>query len=728
VRDPKYDVLFEPVRIGPKTMKNRFYQTPHCTGLGAHFPGAQAHFRGMKAEGGWAVVNTEATQISCEDDFTGFGLPSFIWDDQDAQNWSLMVERVHDYGALAGIELHSGGCTSGFDSRQPARGISSVVSEVLWMGSTYEMDKEQIRELQQLYVGAAKRARAVGFDIVNVHGAEASATPSMFLMNYYNKRHDEYGGSLENRARFWLETLELVREAVGDECAVTARFSVDTLHGSDAGIRVEEEGVGFIELADHLVDFWDLQVGGENMASWMKDAGPSRFYPENFQGEFISKVRPHTQRPIVGVGRFTDPDTMVAVIRSGQLDIIGAARPSIADPFLPKKIEEGRLDEIRECIGCNVCVSRVNAGWRLVCTQNATTGEEYRRSWHPEKFDRMRNADTDVLVVGAGPAGLECAIVLGKRGARRVHLVEADGEIGGHLRWVSQLPGMGAWAKVINWRQIQLSKLRNVELITNTRLGAEAVLEYGANVVVLATGARWATDGLNGPTHEPIPGADATRSEILVPEQIMVEGKEVAGESVLVYDTEGYFMGATLAEKLVRDGHRVRLVTQFPGPAPYMNYTGENLLMIPMLGKLGVEVVPGHVVSLIERGRASGFAVSSPDRPVQWDFDSLVLVTQRVAANGLYSELKAEPDRLASQDITGLYRIGDCVAPRLQVADAIFDGHRLAREIDAEHPQTPLPYIREFRLLGATDADYDTIVSGRSSVYRPTSVRRTSRA
>lgn len=717
MRDSKYDILFEPVRIGPKTMKNRFYQTPHCTGLGAHFPGAQAHLRGMKAEGGWAVVNTEATQISCEDDFTGFGLPSSIWDDHDARNWSLMVEKVHEHGALAGIELHSGSCTSGFDSRLPARSISNVVSDVLWMGSTYEMDKEQIRELQELYVQAARRARAVGFDIVNVHGAEASATPSMFLMHYYNKRRDEYGGSLENRARFWMETLECVRDAVGDDCAVTARFSVDTLHGTDAGIRVEEEGVGFIELADHLVDVWDLQVGGEDMAHWMKDAGPSRFYPENFQGGFISKVRPHTSKPIVGVGRFTNPDTMVEVIRSGQLDIIGAARPSIADPFLPKKIEEGRLDEIRECIGCNVCVSRVNAGWRLICTQNATTGEEYRRGWHPERFGRARNAAKDVLVVGAGPAGLECAIVLAKRGMRRIHLVEADDEIGGHLRWVSRLPGMGAWGRVVDWRKIQLAKLRNVELVTGTRLHAELVLAYGADLVVIATGSRWATDGLNGPTHEPIPGADASLGHVLTPEQIMVEGKAFAGNSILIYDSEGYFMGATLAEKLAREGKQVRLVTQFPGPAPYMNYTGENLLMVPLLDELGVEVVSGHVLTSVEQGRAAGFAASAPDRAMSWEFDAIVLVTQRMANSELYTQLKHDPARLESERISGLYRIGDCVAPRLQVADAIFDGHRLAREIDQENPAKALPYIREFRMLGATDADYDAIVADGSPDY-----------
>ena len=177
---------------------------------------------------------------------------------------------------------------------------------------------------------------------------------------------------------------------------------------------------------------------------------------------------------------------MVAIINSGQSDIIGAARPSISDPFLPKKIDEGRLDDIRECIGCNVCISRWEIGGPpMVCTQNATAGEEYRRGWHPEKFHQAANADKGVLVVGAGPAGMECAMVLGKRGMSAVHLVEAGKEIGGSVNWISQLGhsdgkenlfrgtarGLGEWKRIVNYRQIQLDKLRNVEV--HTELAAE---------------------------------------------------------------------------------------------------------------------------------------------------------------------------------------------------------------------------------------------------------------
>ena len=170
-------------------------------------------------------------------------------------------------------------------------------------------------------------------------------------------------------------------------------------------------------LAD-LPDLWDV-----NVREWRRDSVPSRFGPEGSQEEFISFVKKITHKPVVGVGRFTSPDTMVSQIRRGVLDFIGAARPSIADPFLPKKIEEGRIDDIRECIGCNMCVTSDFTIVPMRCTQNPTIGEEWRKGWHPEIIP-ARGSDDKVLIVGAGPAGLECARALGQRGYE-VTLAEA---------------------------------------------------------------------------------------------------------------------------------------------------------------------------------------------------------------------------------------------------------------------------------------------------------------
>ncbi len=663
-RDPRYDVLFEPVAIGPVTARNRFYQVPHCNGMGRAHPTAMAVMRGIKAEGGWAVVCTEQCDIHVTTDTER---EVRLWDDRDIPYLARMADQVHEHGALAGLELtHMGYYTSNYIGREipmaptarPVHGIEPFHART--------MDRTDIADYRRWHRNAALRGKRAGFDIVYVYAGHSLSLCMHFLSARHNRRTDEYGGPIENRARLLREVIEDTKDAVGDTCGVAVRLAVNELVGPK-GITPEEDGRAVIEMLGELPDLWDV-----NVSEWENDSETSRFADEGFQEEHISFVKTLTSKPVVGVGRYTSPDRMVSLVKNGVLDMIGAARPSIADPFLPKKIEEGRPEDIRECIGCNMCVGVSNQPTYLRCTQNPTQGEEWRRGWHPEVMP-PRETDERVLVVGAGPAGLEAARGLGQRGYE-VMLAEAGRETGGRVARECRLPGLAAWARVRDWRMTQLHKLPNVEIYMESEMTADSVRETGASLVALATGARWRRDGSG--RHHDFPLACGS-ANIFTPDDIM-EGATLEGP-VVVFDDDHYYMGGVIAEKLVQDGHTVSIVTPESAISAWTAYTLEYDRIQTRMRTLGIERYLGFAVKTIEWSRVEVEDVYTGD--CQWiPCRSLVMVTAQDPVDDLYHALLADEAVNREAGIRRVSRIGDCYGPG-PIAAAVFGGYRYAREL-----------------------------------------------
>ena len=455
-----------------------------------------------------------------------------------------MTDAVHAHGALAGVELwHGGACTLNRTSRLPPlspSGMPWMSTHLGFMGNLRprSMDARDIADLLKWQAAGARRAMQAGFDIVYVY-AGMGYLPYEFLLPEYNHRTDAYGGGIENRVRLVRELLDVTRDAVAGKCAVALRISLEELRGRP-GQGAESEAHEVVTLLRDVPDLWDVK-----MDSSPTDCAPSRFAAEGSHEPVVNFVKRLTGKPVVGVGRFTSPDTMVSQIRRGILDLIGGARPSIADPFLPRKVDEGREHDIRECIGCNICISSWHDGVPVRCTQNPTAGEEWRRGWHPERFAPAASASS-VLIVGGGPAGLECALTLSRRG-HRVTLADRAPEFGGRLRFETQLPGLKTWNRVAEWRLSQLRERPNVNLYPGSEMGPDDVLASEHDHVVIATGALW-TRMLFSTLEFPVGELD--EPGVYTPDDLAA-GAVPAGP-VVVFDFDNYYLAGAIAEQLAR--------------------------------------------------------------------------------------------------------------------------------------------------------------------------------
>lgn len=688
MRDPRYDILFEPMKIGPVTAKNRFYQVPHCNGGGYRDPSAAAEMRRTKSEGGWGVIFTEQTEMHHTSEITPF-IELRLWEDQDIPALAKMAAAMRSHGALAGIQLaYSGINGPNLYTREVPRGPTALPIRTFTNDPVQAraMDKQDIRDLRRWHRNAFKRAKQAGFDLVCLYGAHGFGIIQHFLSTATNQRTDEYGGSLENRSRLMRELIEEGRDAIGDTCGLTLRISLDEMIGELGFANSEVRDM--IEMHADLPDLWDLAHG-----AWEDCSGPSRFKEEAAQESLVAGIRKLTSKPVVGVGRFTSPDVMVKMIKSGTLDFIGCARPSIADPYLPKKVEEGRIEDIRECIGCNICITGDMTMSISRCTQNPTFMEEWRKGWHPERM-QAKGASESVLIVGAGPAGLEAARALGMRGYQ-VALAEAGTELGGRVARECRLPGLSAWGRVRDYRQYQIGQMQNVEVYFDSRLSADDILGFGFQNIAIATGSTWRRDGVARAHVVPMPMDPAM--PVYTPDDLM-DGKVPTGKVVL-FDDDHYYMGGVLAELMARQGAKVTLVTASAYVSDWTRNTLEQGAIHRRLAELGVEIVLNRAVTRIKAGGvATACAYTGAERDIA--ADAVVLVTSRLQNDGLWSELKDRRAEWADNGIRSIKVIGDAEAPG-PIAWATYAGHRFARELDEPDIGDALPFRREVTALAA---------------------------
>ena len=681
-RDPRYDILFEPLKIGPKTAKNRFYQVPHCNGGGYRDPSAVVEMRRTKAEGGWGVIFTEQTEIHPTSEITPF-IEQHLWDDRDIPALARMADAMKSHGALAGIQLaYSGVNGPNLYSREVPLAVSGgpILTFTSDPVQARTMDREDIRDLRRWFRNAFRRSQQAGFDIICLYGAHGFGILQHFLSRATNQRTDDYGGSLENRSRFLREVVEDARDETKGEMAISLRLS---LHEAGALGFSNAELRDFIEMHGDLPDIWDLAHG-----TWEQCSGTSRFVPEGAQADLVRGIKALTSKPVVGVGRFTSADAMVAQIKSGVLDFIGAARPSIADPFLPQKIEQGRFDDIRECIGCNICVSGDMTGAISRCTQNTAFMEEWRKGWHPERA-RAKGASETVLIVGAGPAGLEAALATAKRGYS-VTLAEATSTLGGRVARERLLPGLSAWGRVADYRTGQLAPMPNAEIYRESRLTADDILAMGAQHVAVATGSSWRRDAVARLHLAPIP-TDAAMP-IFTPDDVMAGAGPIGGR-VMIYDDDHFYMGSVIAEALIAKGCIVDFVTPAVKVAEWTDNTLEQGTIMRRLLGLGVTIHLSKAPEVIGRtGVVLGCTWTG--RQAELACDAVMMVTSRRPHDALYQSVLARKADWLSAGIKSVKLIGDAAAPG-PIAWATYAGRRFAEDIDAKDSGDALGFRRE---------------------------------
>jgi len=642
VRHPQFPYLLSPLRLGSITVSNRIVFAAHLTNLAqANRPGPDlvAYYE-ERARGGAGLIITEEQSVHPTDH--PYERLIRAYDDSVIPDYQELTRRIHAHGTSVLAQInHNGGQASSIYTRLPVWAPSSV-ADPLFREVPKEMEPAEIASVVAAYARVARHVRAGGFD-----GAELQASHSsllrQFLSPYANRRSDRYGGSVDKRARIVREVVEAVRSAVGRDFVLGIRIPGDEF--IDGGLTLEHSlQTVRILAADGLLDYFNTSLGTATHTLFMVEG--SMHVPPGYQLYAAAALREVTDLPVVGVGRIKDPIQAEQVLRDGVCDLIGMVRQQIAEPETARKAREGRQEEIRLCISCNQdCIGREGLNLEIGCIENPATGHEREfLSPAPRPPGRRRR----VLVVGGGPAGMQCGVVAARRGCD-VTLCEAEAELGGQVRLATRVPNRAEFGDLARNLEGELRRQR-VDVRLGSRVTAEQVLAERWDAVVCCTGAR----------------PDRPAPHVLSVWDVM-RGAAV-GERVAVVDLVGFHQATSTAEWLAQRGHRVELLTPALTAGQDLGLTLDLENWHRRVLALGLRIFTSVAPLGYQQGIVQAVEAYSGRMVEFGPYDTVVVANHGRPDDQLYFELKGSVE---------VHRAGDSVVPR-RAGDAINEGHRVA--------------------------------------------------
>jgi len=639
----KFRALFEPGKIGTMTLKNRLVMPPmvrnYATANGLVTPRYVDHIESI-AKGGVGMIILEASFI--RPDGKGFVNELGIHHETTVGGLRKLASVAHRHGAKIGIQLyHAGRQTSA-----KITGVQPVAPSPIPDPSSGEMprelEKKEIKELVATYAKAAARAKRANLDFVEIHGAHGYLI-TQFLSPFSNRRTDAYGGSFEKRLTFVTEVYKAVRRKVGKKFPVTMRLSADEM--VKGGLTVKDT----VKIAKHLekLGLDALHISAGNYASYAKGFMiPPMAQPDGTMAYLAEAIKRAVKIPVIAVGKLRSPVMDESLLKQKKADFIAIGRTLLADPEWPKKVQEGRLDDINRCVACNQgCISRLFAQQDVWCTVNPACGREALFAAEP-------GLKKHVLVVGGGPGGLEAAIVAAKRG-HRVTLYEKRKELGGQLKTAGVLPYRHEW-EWLRQHLIRELKQLNGTVILKKEFHPDLIGEERFDVAILAIGA--------SPVHPRIPGID--REQVVTARDVL-DGKRTVRGAVVV--AGGGCQGSQVAEYLAVKKHHVTVVEMTDAVATDAP-VDDRALLLERLEKLDVTVMTKTKILNIGPKTVT---VDTGKGIRSLPADTVVTCLGFFPNNGLQHELQ--------QYVKKVVTIGDCREVR-RITDAIMEGALAALE------------------------------------------------